>query len=334
MVCPKCNHEPAPNDKFCEECGAQLATPTTVQSCNGGGEACQPDEEGFCSNCGKQVLITRTTRSKAKIKRAHDEIAIDTGLAMISDIGLRHKVNEDAGAIGRRPDGQAVMVIADGVSSSWSSEIASQMVTNQVRDSLLALPLEVTPEEYMLQSVLQAHAAILSMPHQAPDAYSGPETTLVAALEYGDAWIIAWVGDSRAYWIEKNRQVQLTRDDSWVEDIVDAKKMSREEALKSKMAHAITQALGMRDETPEVHVIRCEKREGNMLLLCTDGLWNYFESDADLALASRYGEIDATALSLCQTLVAAANGQGGKDNISVAICLPGTHVCTPSHAIL
>ena len=94
--------------------------------------------------------------------------------------------------------------------------------------------------------------------------------------------------------------------------------MPREQAEADKRAHYVTQVLGMRDQQLDGHVIESELPSNCVLLLCSDGLWNYFERDGELAEAVEQLNT-SDALSLCRQLVDAANGRGGHDNITVAV---------------
>ncbi|MGB8839502.1 MAG: protein phosphatase 2C domain-containing protein, partial [Aliidongia sp.] len=146
-----------------------------------------------------------------------------------------------------------------------------------------------------------------------------PETTVAAALVRQGRATIGWVGDSRAYLISGNSGRLLTRDDSWLADMVDSGAMSREAARTDRRAHSITQCLGVVDVEISVHVEEVAVETGAWLVLCTDGLWNYLEEGDDLALALAAGPLESDALDRCRRLASLANAGGGHDNISVAM---------------
>jgi serine/threonine protein phosphatase PrpC len=141
----------------------------------------------------------------------------------------------------------------------------------------------------------------------------------VAALSLAGTWVVGWVGDSRAYLVGAGPEQLLTRDDSWVEDVVDSGAMDREHAMASRFSHVITQCLGMADEDPKIHVQPIEVPPGRGLLLCSDGLWNAFETEGALGTLAEALVPGAEALHVCRELVARSNAQGGKDNITAAL---------------
>lgn len=110
-------------------------------------------------------------------------------------------------------------------------------------------------------------------------------------------------------------------DDSWIEQVVKAGMMTRPEATGDKRSHYVTQVLGMRDQALDPHAMQRDLPHDCLLLICSDGLWNYFQDEGALAAAVKHYHT-GDALTLCQALVDAANNRGGHDNITVAILLP------------
>ena len=115
----------------------------------------------------------------------------------------------------------------------------------------------------------------------------------------------------------------LTRDHSWVNEMVDAGEMTEAEALRSKQAHAITRCLGPLngeppDDVPVPSVVTLPAPPGGLLLVCSDGLWNYAAAPDELAALIRSSP-DGDALALCRHLVDFALVQGGRDNITAAV---------------
>jgi serine/threonine protein phosphatase PrpC len=250
---------------------------------------------------------------------------IDERLAMVSDVGRRHAHNEDCGTVAKGENNEALLVVADGVSTSFHSAGASAAAVRIVKEMLQAA---CAPEEAMAvmkTAIAAAHEAIMAFQGGDNPDLDGPECTVVAARVSGKIVTIGWVGDSRAYLVTETGEKLLTVDDSWVEEVVKAGLFTREEANSDRRAHSVTQVLGMKDGEVEVHVISTEIAPNETLLLCSDGLWNYFQRDG--SLAGKISEMkarlsaDLTSNSICQTLVEEANAQGGHDNITVAILL-------------
>jgi serine/threonine protein phosphatase PrpC len=248
-------------------------------------------------------------------------MAVDGRLAVVSDVGRRRRSNEDAGAVARGSGDSVVLVVADGVSAALDSACASVVAVDAALDALLSAPEDAALTDAARAAVGAANQAVLAIPI-VPGAHDGPETTVVVALCRCGHVAIGWAGDSRAYLIGPDTAAILTTDDSWVEHVVRSGEMPRQQAEVDRRAHCVTQALGMRDQQLEAHAVEMELPEHHVLLLCSDGLWNYFGRDGELAEAVRRRH-SSDALSLCRRLVDAANERGGHDNVTVAALMDG-----------
>jgi len=250
---------------------------------------------------------------------------VDDDSFAVSDRGMRRDQNEDAFAIAHIEDG-AVLVVCDGVSSSVSPERASRIASLATRDALIdRLVLGKSASDAMFEAVLHAHAAIGERVPTTDDE-EPPGTTLVAALVQGRRLVIGWVGDSRAYWITQHSAELLTHDHSWVNEVVARGELSETEALASPFAHALTSCLGPRSVGDEMtivepSIIERELVEPGTLVLCSDGLWNYFERAEDVARAIAELPEPRTPRSIARWLGNQALIQGGHDNVTVAVLL-------------
>ncbi|HEY6874156.1 MAG TPA: protein phosphatase 2C domain-containing protein [Geobacteraceae bacterium] len=250
---------------------------------------------------------------------------IDERLALVSDIGKKHAHNEDCGTVAKGENGDVVLIVADGVSTSFHPAGASAATTRIVKEMLLAAYAPHEAMSVMKTAIATAHETIMALPSGDNPDLDGPECTVVAAKVREGNVIIGWVGDSRAYLLTDTAEKLLTVDDSWVEEVVKAGLHTREEANADQRAHCVTQVLGMKDDEVEIHVISTEIAPNETLLLCSDGLWNYFQQDG--SLVRKIGEIkkklgaDVTSDVICQALVEEANARGGHDNITVAALL-------------
>jgi protein phosphatase len=129
----------------------------------------------------------------------------------------------------------------------------------------------------------------------------------------GDRVALAHVGDSRIYRIRAGRILQMSRDHSFVQQQVDSGVISVSEAQQSQYRHMITRALGLQDSV-EVDVVEQPVREGDILLLCTDGLSDLLDDEEILAAVQAHAaDLDRA----CQALVDRANSKGGDDNVTV-----------------
>ena len=143
--------------------------------------------------------------------------------------------------------------------------------------------------------------------------YKGMGTTIVSGQIVGDKFYIAHVGDSRVYRVRGTTIQQMTRDHSLLEDYKDAKPdMSEEEQKKFPHKNVITRALGMR-ETVQVDVLAHDIHDGDVFLLCSDGLSGMVEDPRMLELVKAAPDLEAAVAGL----IDAANQAGGTDNITV-----------------
>jgi serine/threonine protein phosphatase PrpC len=253
-------------------------------------------------------------------------------VAAVSDRGLRHHRNEDAFAISSAalPDGSpaVVAIVCDGVSSATRPDEASLAASRAANEALLeALPLGTHPQQAMHEAIIAASHAVnaladtpTSHDEHAPHV-NAPACTLVGAVVTPTLLIVGWVGDSRAYWVPVDRSsppARLTEDDSWAAQMVAAGLMSEAEAYADERAHAITGWLGADAYELEPHTASFKPDRPGVVVVCTDGLWNYAEAAEDMA---EVVPLDAAERPLhsAQVLVGHALDGGGHDNVTVAV---------------
>jgi serine/threonine protein phosphatase PrpC len=279
------------------------------------------DADGYCGLCGHAQ-----PRERDHVER---ESARHAG---VSDRGLRHHRNEDDFALGETtlPDGTPTLigVVCDGVSSASRPDEASAAAARAAREKLVAeLSGGTDPREAMRLALLAADAAVcaLDAPGAADDPHANsPACTGVFACLSGDLLTVGWVGDSRAYWIPDDRSgggaARLTEDDSWAARMVEAGLLSEAEAYADPRAHAITGWLGPDPEAEELepHVASYQLDRPGVVVVCTDGLWNYVESAPQMA-AVVPADARTAPLASARKLVDVAIGHGGHDNITVAL---------------
>ncbi|MBO0805708.1 MAG: serine/threonine protein phosphatase, partial [Nocardiopsaceae bacterium] len=155
-----------------------------------------------------------------------------------------------------------------------------------------------------------------------------PAATYAAAIIAPEAVTVSWLGDSRVYWLadgDPSESRRLTTDDSLAEEIVAAGLATMEQAMEMPQAHVITRWLGAEMPDPEPHVARFTPPGPGVVMLCSDGLWNYQPDAAGLArmaLPSARAEPLATASALVKFAVES----GGVDNITAVLVPvpPGT----------
>lgn len=231
-----------------------------------------------------------------------------------TDIGKVRESNQDSYAAGELPGGVAWAVVCDGmggaaggsVASSTAVKMISQHITAQYRDGMSGNSIK-----NMLESaVAGANVSIYDMASSNRELH-GMGTTVVAAILSDQMIRVVHVGDSRAYKISPSGVVQMTRDHSVVQELVETGKLTPNEAKAHPRKNIITRALGV-DETVDIDF--CEERMGpeDVLLLCTDGLTNYLDTDEMLQITRSGGYYESA-----QQMVDLANQHGGGDNITV-----------------
>ncbi|GGO81028.1 PP2C family serine/threonine-protein phosphatase [Wenjunlia tyrosinilytica] len=272
------------------------------------------DRDGYCENCGHAQPR----------ERDHMERQLD-GVAAVSDRGLRHHRNEDAFKVSATtlPDGgpAIVAVVCDGVSSATRPDEASAAASEAATDALLeALEAGTSPKAAMHDALLSAADAVDALSDGPSRDHNAPACTCVSAIAAGDAVTVGWIGDSRAYWIPDDRREpqRLTEDDSWAARMVAAGLMSEQDAYADERAHAITGWLGADAVEIDPHTSSFRPDRPGVVVVCTDGLWNYAESAREMASIVPK-DARAKPLRSAQHLVGFALDGGGHDNITVAV---------------
>jgi serine/threonine protein phosphatase PrpC len=254
-------------------------------------------------------------------------------VAGVSDRGLRHSRNEDAMhfAVADTDDGPAaVAIVCDGVSSAPRPDEASWAAVN-TGITLLAEGTQrgEDPEAVSVAAIRAAGEALTAL--AGPEG--APATTYVSAVVTQRHITVCWLGDSRAYWLAANAPApagpndtiditggsrRVTRDDSLAEEIVAAGLATMDEAMASPQAHVITRWLGADLPEPPPHTEQFTPSGPGVLLLCSDGLWNYRPEAAELAAMAMPAALTRP-LDAAADLAKFALDSGGLDNITVVI---------------
>ena len=211
----------------------------------------------------------------------------------------------------------ALLLVADGRGGAAGGATASREGVSRLHRAFVDGwddERERTPERYarhLKRAVEEANRHVHELARANP-RLEGMGSTLTAAGFLDDFVYLAQVGDSRAYLVREGRVVQLTRDQSMVQELVDSGAMTEEEARRSSQRNVILQALGI-GPSVQVDLTYLQVREGDLILLCSDGLSGVVE---DTELAEYEAQFRALP-ALCEALVELANSRGGPDNITV-----------------
>lgn len=213
------------------------------------------------------------------------------------------------------PNGAAWAVVCDGMGGANGGSVASGTAVRVFQDEMRGTGDVPAGEEaaraLLLAALQKANAAVYEKSLSAP-ALSGMGTTVVACLAGAGAVYVAHAGDSRAYLLGQAGAVRLTRDHSFVQELLESGSISEEEARTHPKRNIITRALGV-EQTLRADFAAHVFPAGACVLLCSDGLTNAVGEDDIVSTVRR----DKTAAA--ETLTALANRAGGGDNITVVM---------------
>jgi PPM family protein phosphatase len=246
--------------------------------------------------------------------------------AGLTDVGRKRPHNEDAHLL--LPE-EHLYCVADGMGGHASGEVAARLAVEEMaefylltgRDEEATWPYKQDParsyDENRLVTAVKLANLHIHERAQADERLRGMGTTLVAASlpKGGSTLLVGHVGDSRAYLFRGGAVRQLTEDHSLLNDYLRTKRLTPEEVESFPHKNVIVRALGMKPAV-EVDLVREELRDGDVVLLCCDGL-SGMVPDARIAeiLRAAHGDLKLAA----RTLVDAANAAGGVDNITCVL---------------
>jgi PPM family protein phosphatase len=226
------------------------------------------------------------------------------GYARASDTGKKRRRNEDSYVVA-----PPLFAVADGMGGAQAGEVASKLAAAALEDTDSG---SSSGQERVVALIQEANRRVYARANTDP-ATSGMGTTMTVALVEGQVVTIGHVGDSRAYLVRAGSLEQLTEDHSLVNELLKSGKLSPQEAETHPQRSLITRAVGT-DPDVEVDAFTVDALEGDVFLLCSDGLTDMVDDDGILDVVERYhDDLDRVAKSL----VSAANRGGGEDNITV-----------------
>jgi serine/threonine protein phosphatase PrpC len=213
----------------------------------------------------------------------------------------------------------SLMMVADGMGGAAAGEVASDLATKVVFEHLTtkwAEDDENTPQRFayrLKEAVDLANQKIHGYAKEHPEV-KGMGTTTTAVGVLGDHLYLTQVGDSRAYLVREGAAIQLTKDQSLMQRLVDAGELTEEEAERSERRNIILQALGP-DPRVRVDLTHQEIRRRDSVVLCSDGLSGQVKKDEIAQVIAQTPDLSAA----CAKLIDLANQRGGPDNITVVI---------------
>ena len=234
----------------------------------------------------------------------------------LTDVGRQRNMNQDYVFSTVKPVGNLpnLFIVADGMGGHKAGDLASKFSVNTfidcVKNSVSSKPVQI-----MSDAINHTNEELLKLASTSED-YRGMGTTFVVAVIYGRSMYVANIGDSRLYLADRELK-QVTRDHSYVEEMVQMGTLNREDARTNEYKNVITRALGGAENViPDFFEIEIE--DNSRILMCTDGLTNMVTDKEIESVMSGRDDI----MNKADKLVMMANQNGGKDNISVIIIEP------------
>ena len=234
-----------------------------------------------------------------------------------------------------------LLVVADGMGGHQAGEVASEITVSTIRNACTPAPIGADDSHLahphlsdLVKAVVDANSAIFRASLEDPDK-QGMGTTVTALSVIVDptdpatpfALGLAYVGDSRTYVMRQGRLRQVSKDHSFVQDLVDRGQITKDEARYHPRRNIVTRALGIE---PDVRVDSAQLPliKGDRYLLCSDGLVDEVDDDHIAEILSAHSDPQEAA----DALVQAANDNGGRDNITVIVAdvLEGDEISEPT----
>ena len=261
----------------------------------------------------KRFLMPRTRTKNDMELHVHGE----------TETGRVRDHNEDSilrlGGEQSPPGVDALLVVADGMGGHAAGEVASKLTVEHIEQHFTSGAFaSATADEFeeALRTLLQNVNQVVYTAGQDTDKRGMGTTCTLVAIKDNHLYF-AHVGDSRAYLLRGKKLEQVTDDHSWVEEMVRAGSLSKEEARTHPNRNVITRAIGL-DASVVVDTGGCALRDGDLVILCSDGLNSMISDEEIHDVLARSSHKTA-----CTELIATANQSGGHDNTSVVAACVG-----------
>lgn len=238
----------------------------------------------------------------------------------VTDVGQKRSENQDYVFASEQPIGNLpnLFVVADGMGGHNAGDFASRCAVNVLVESVKK-DMSFNPIKIIRHAIERANEQVYQQAQEDPNK-AGMGTTLVVVTIVGHYAYVANVGDSRLYLLDDHEIIQISKDHSWIAEMVRRGEISSEEAKNHPDKNIITRAIGA-GSSVDIDFFDVQLEEDNQILMCSDGLSNMVEDEMmHQILTSPLGIEQAT-----RHLVGLANENGGRDNISVIVIEPFTN---------
>lgn len=232
-----------------------------------------------------------------------------------TDVGRKRNTNQDYAGVFKNKAGIALAILADGMGGHLAGDIASQMAVNHVGERWAESDIDTADKaaQWLIQAIQSENEVIYEKGQSVPE-YAGMGTTIVSAALMGQSYVLANIGDSRAYLVRNRQLIQLTEDHSLVNELVKSGEITQEMAANHPRKNVLTRSLGM-PNTVEVDVASHLRVDDDYILLCSDGLTNMVSEETILAVLLSDDSLEQKV----KMLISLANEAGGVDNITALV---------------
>lgn len=233
-----------------------------------------------------------------------------------TDTGMVREINQDRYAVMTLSDSLAFAVLCDGMGGENGGHIASKIAVDHALEALRRDLAEDMSEGSLRSVMVSAVTSANAMVHDAAlkdSSLVGMGTTMIVAVFSAGTMYVASVGDSRVYCISPQQERQISHDHTVVQMLVDIGEITEEDAIHHPKRHFITRAVGV-NEAIDVDFAVQLLAEDDIVLICSDGLYNYLTPGGFYPLLEqclREGSVDC--------LISLANAAGGSDNITAVV---------------
>jgi type VI secretion system ImpM family protein len=241
-------------------------------------------QTGGTGAVGGARMVSRAVSHRGTVRTRNEDAFVDRG-----DIGL--------------------WAVADGAGGHGAGDVASAAAVAALAD----IPAGLSAAEILAQVRLRLGAVHTDLQRRASANGGGDimATTVVVLMARGDHFACLWAGDSRAYLLRDGALCQMTHDHSLVQEMVESGSLAAEDAEKHPQANVITRAIGSQEESLNLDKVAGRVHQGDLLLLCTDGLFKALtESDIARTLSAGQG---------AEQLIELALAQGARDNVTALV---------------
>ncbi len=233
-------------------------------------------------------------------------------IGLVSDVGLKRKLNEDSACYLERQNFK-VYVVADGMGGHNAGEVASKMAAEQIV-GYVDENYSLEDEESLISKAIKSANEEIYKFSKTNDKLNGMGTTVTACLVTSQNIYVANVGDSCCMAIKNGELKKITKAHSLVQELLDSGTISEFEAINHPKRNIITRALGTSMDV-DVDVFKLKALEYDLFILCSDGLTNEVTKDEILRIISNENNY----ISIANDLVNLAKEKGGRDNITVLL---------------